>query len=118
MCCSRGTDFTIVLHFPAKQFVCFDSLRLETNGMRVTVADNEFCQVRYGDSLLVFSLKFGSTFFGRYEPDEEDAVNYYGIAGSRFRTTDQPENRITLLRGKKEEPLEEALFTESMTAYP
>lgn len=117
ICCSGGTDYTISLQFPAKDFVCFDSVRVETHGISVAIADSEFHRAVYGDSIVHFTLKFGSSYSERYNVGEY-TTGHYGLEEGRVHWTGNPENRITLLRGKREEVLENVLVTDSMTAYP
>lgn len=117
MCCSSGTDYTFSITLRQTGFQCFDSLLMETDGFRLTVADNQLTRISSGDSLITFSYQFGLRSNSRMDVNDYQ-VQYYGTNGRQLVRQEPFGNRIVLIRRKDREELTGIVATETMTAYP
>lgn len=119
VCCSAGTDFTLTLIFRSADYVCFDSVFVETEGMQFQLGENQFVKTLVGDSLIRFTSRFGYSSHAAYETYAEMKMSYYGVSEEKIHPVSNVENSITVYRKNGSvEPVSDFRVTESMTAYP
>lgn len=119
VCCTSGTDFTLTLTFRSADYICFDSVFVETEGIQFQLGENQFVKTLAGDSLIRFTCRFGYSSNAAYETYTEMKVSYYGILQEKIHPVSSLENRITLQRKTGSvEQVSDFRVTESMTAYP
>lgn len=119
VCCTTGTDYTLTLIFRSSEYVCFDSVFVETEGTQFQLGENQFVKTLSGDSIIRFTCRFGYSSDAAYETYTETKVSYYGILEEKIHPVSGLENRIALHRKNGlVEPVSHFRITESMTAYP
>jgi len=118
MCCASGSDYNISIHTSQNKESCFDSLRIQMDGMLITISENLMTKNRIGDSLLIYNFKFGSSSNRNSYMEENIGLNFYGIEADSIKLIEDLSTRIILIRYEGEEEIFEIEQTETMTAYP
>lgn len=118
MCCASGSDYTISIQTAQNKESCFDSIRIQIDGMLFTISENLITKNRFGDSLLIYNFKFGTSSNRNSYLEENIGLNFYGIVGDTINFIEDHSTRLILIRHEGEKEIFEIEHSETMTAYP